>query len=173
MKGREPFYFGTVILGIGLLFLEIHLYRRTIIPFSIPLTVTLVFTIVTFFIIKSDYNKTYGKSEFFYAIVQSLTSFGFIGCFSFMALNYYFAENETQTKAFAIKEKHTIGTKHPQPAIEIDYNGDNKQFVFYAGQQEEVKASDSVLLTVQKGLFGFDIFKDIRLQKRQAANTGF
>lgn len=173
MKGREAFYFGTVIIGIGLLFLEINLYRRTLIPISIPLTVTLALTIVTFFIIKSDYNKTYGKSGFFYAVIQSLTSFGFIGCFSFMALNYYLADKDIQTQTFAIKSKHTIGTKNPQPAIEIDYNDVNKQFVFYTGQQEEVNRSDSILLTVQRGLFGFDVFRDIRLQKPQAANTGF
>ena len=165
VKGREAFYFGTAILGIGLLFFEITLYRRTLIPFTVPVTVTLVFTAITFFIIKTDYNKTYNKVALFYSFGQSLISFGFIACFCFMALNYYFAEKEFETMSFAIKGKHTIGTKNPQPAIEIDYNGVSKQFIFYTGQQKEVNASDSVLLTVQKGLFGYDIFKNITLTR--------
>jgi hypothetical protein len=165
VKGREAFYFGTAILGIGLLFFEIDLYRRTIIPFIVPLSVTLIFTAITFFIIKADYNKTYNKAALFYSLVQSFISFGFIACFCFMALNYYLAEKDFETASFAIKSKHTIGTKNPQPAIEIDYNGVSKQFVFYTSQQEEVNASDSVLLTVQKGLFGYDIFKNIKLTR--------
>lgn len=164
-KNRKSFYFGTAILGIGLLMFEIYLYRRTLIPFSVPLTVTLVFTAITFFIIKADYKRTYDNSALFYSLVQSLISFGFIGCFCFMALNYYLAENDFETVSFPIKSKHTIGTKNPQPAIEIDYNGISKQFVFYTGQQQEMNASDSVVLTVQKGLLGYDVFKNIKLTK--------
>lgn len=164
-KGREAFYFGTAILGIWLFVLEINLYRKTIIPFTVPFAVTLLFTTVTFFLIRHDYQRTYPRAALFYSFVQSLLSFGFIGCFCFMTLNYYFAKKDVEILSFAIKGKHRIGTKNPQPAIEIDYKGVDKQLVFYTGQQEEVNASDSVLLTVQKGLFGYDIFKDIKLRQ--------
>lgn len=164
-KNRKSFYFGTAILGIGLLLFEIYLYRRTFIPFSVPLTITLVFTIVTFLIIKTDYKRVYKNSALFYSFVQSLISFGFIGCFGFMALNYYLEKSDFEIISFPIVSKHTLGTKNPQPAIEINYNGVSKQFVFYTTQRKDVNASDSVLLTVQKGLFGYDIFKTIELTK--------
>lgn len=162
---RKAFYLVTAILGIGLLMVEIDLYRRTLIPFSVPLSITLIFTLITFFIIKDDYKKTYEKSALFYPLLQSLISFGFIACFCFMALNFYLAENDSETFLLSIKSKHTIGTKNRRPVIEVDYNGFSKQFYFYTRQQQKIDASDSVLVTVQKGLFGYDIFKSINLPR--------
>ena len=57
-----------------------------------------------------------------------------------------------------------MGTKNPQPTAKIDYDGIEKQLVFYSTQQENVDTSQEVILTVKKGLFGFDIFSDIQLK---------
>lgn len=96
--------------------------------------------------------------------MQSIFSFGFMTCYGFMALNYYMADMNTEIKNCKILHKHTIGTKQPQPAIEIDYDGIEKQLVFNVGQQTQIDSSNYVSLTVKKGFFGYDIFSEITLK---------
>jgi hypothetical protein len=93
-----------------------------------------------------------------------MASFGFMACYIFMASNFYFADNDIVLKSCSISYKHTIGTKIQEPAIEIDYEGIKKQLVFSAPQQNEVDTSQYVLLTVRKGLWGYDVFYDIKLK---------
>lgn len=127
--------------------------------------VTCLVSIITFFIIQNDYRKTYENKNLFFPFAQSFIAFGFIACYLFMALNYYFADSDTVVKAFPILRKHTIGAgRKSQPAVEIDYDGFGKQLVFYTGQKRQVDTSSLVLLTVKKGFFGFDIFTDIHLK---------
>ncbi|GAB4093866.1 hypothetical protein GCM10028786_27930 [Flaviaesturariibacter terrae] len=40
--------------------------------------------------------------------------------------------------------------------------------VFFTYLQHDSHVSDSVLLTIKKGLWGYDVFTNIRLQKRSA-----
>ncbi len=62
-------------------------------------------------------------------------------------------------------DKHTMGTgSNRQPAIEIDYNGAEKQLVFFNWQQKQLDTSKEDLMTAKKGLFGFDIFSDIEFK---------
>lgn len=144
--------------------LEIGIYRKTIIPFKIPLLVALIGSTVGFLIIQRDYRRAYQKNNLLFPIIQSFISFGFIACYLFMTLNYYLADNATQTKSVTILARHTIGTGNGQPAIEIEYEGIKKQLVFYNGQQKQLDTSKQVILTVKKGLFGFIIFSDIQLR---------
>jgi len=161
---HKSFYFVSAIIGLILIFFEVTLFRRTIISFKIPIIIILFSAFISFFFIRQRYNKTYQKNSFFFPFMQGLLSFGFASCYCFMALNYYFADNNTEQKSCKILNKHTIGTRNPQPAIEIDYDGIEKQLVFYAGQQTQIDTSTYVLLTKRKGLFGYDVFNDIQLK---------
>lgn len=162
---HKSFYFVVAVVGLVLLMLEIGIYQKTIISFKIPFVVTLIVALVTFFIIQRDYKRTYQNKSFFFPFAQSVVSFGFIACYLFMAANYYFANNEIATKAFPILTKHAIGTGNSrQPTAEIEYDGTEKQLVFYNGQQQQLDTSKEVVLTIKKGLFGFDIFSDITLK---------
>lgn len=118
---------------------------------------------VSFLCIKNDYRNTYQRKSLFSPITQSVVSFGFIACYIFISSNFYFAHNEIFLKSCLITYKHTIGSKNPQPAIEIEYEGVEKQLVFYTGQQDEVNKSRYVLLTAREGLWGYDVFYDIKL----------
>lgn len=144
--------------------LEISFYQRTIIPLKTLCLVTIFPALIAFFIIKKHYNRTYQLKGFFFPLMQSLLSFGFIACYSFMALNYYLADTNFEVKSCKILNKHTIGTKQQQPAIEVDYNGTEKQLVFYVGQQAQIDSSNYVMLTIRKGFLGYDIFSDITLK---------
>jgi hypothetical protein len=120
-------------------------------------------SVATFLCIKNDYRNTYQRKSLFFPVMQSIASFGLIGCYIFMASNLYFAHNDIFIKSCLISSRHTIGTKNPQPAIEIEYEGVEKQLVFYRGQEDEVNKSRYVLLTVRKGFWGYDVFDDIKL----------
>ena len=163
-KKYKSFYFITAIVGMVLFVSQIGIYRKTIIPFKIPFTLTFIFAVLTFFIIHKKYRQTYQNKNIFFPFAQSYVSFGFIACYIFIALNFYLADNNFEVKSFPILRKHTIGAKHPQPAIEIDYEGLEKQLVFYTVQQKQVDSSTQISLTVKKGFFGYDIFSNIELK---------
>jgi len=144
--------------------LEISFYRRTIVPLR-TLFLTIFFpALISFVIIRKDYNRTYQTKGFFFPLMQSILSFGFMTCYGFMALNYYMADTDTEIKPCKILHKYTIGTKQPQPAIEIDYDGIEKQLVFKVGQQTQIDSSNYVVLTVKEGFFGYDIFSEMALR---------
>ena len=82
-----------------------------------------------------------------------------------MAVNYYFAHKNVEIQAIPILKKHIIGAgSKRQPAIEIDYDGIEKQLVFYNGQQQQLDTSNQIIWKVKKGFFGFDIFSEIQLK---------
>jgi hypothetical protein len=99
---HKSFYFIAAIVGLALLMLELRIYQKTVIPLKIPFLVTLIVSVITFFIIQRDYRQTYQNRNFFFPIAQSLISFGFIACYLFMAANYYFADRQIQIKTVSI-----------------------------------------------------------------------
>src|ERR1700709_763363 len=131
IKAYKTFYFITFFVGLILMIFEVRLYQKTIIPAKDVLILIFFVSIIFFFIIKKKYKNTYQTKNSFYAFAQATASFGFIACYIFMALNFYLADSKIEVKSFSILSKHTIGSKYPQPAIEINYEGIEKQLVFY------------------------------------------
>ena len=163
-KGFKIFYFTTLFVGLILMVFEEGIYRKTIISAKEVLVLIFFFSIIFFFVINKNYKITYQIKNSFYPFVQAIVSFGFIACYIFMALNFYLADSKIGIKSFPILSKHNIGSKYPQPAIIINYEGIEKQLVFYIQQQKQVDSSNNVLLTVKKGFFGYDIFSNIILK---------
>jgi hypothetical protein len=81
-----------------------------------------------------------------------------------MSINFYFAGNNKETNQFPILSKHTLGTRHIQPVIEIEYKGQEKQLVFYSEEQNEIDKSKYVLLTIKRGFLGYDIIEGVKLK---------
>ena len=163
-KNHKTFYTVTLIIGLLLLMIEIGIFRQTVIPIKVPFTLTLASTLATFLIIQKDYRKTYKRQSWIFPFLQSLTSIGFMTCYLFMALNYFFAGHVSKMLTLPILSKHTIGTKNSQPAIEIDYLGLKKQLVFSGNESLQVDTATKVYLTVRNGLFGYDIIDKIHLK---------
>jgi hypothetical protein len=164
-KRRKTFYLTTLIAGFLLIMLEVGIYRKTMIPLRPIIVVISLTSIFTFLLIKNDYRDIYQKKSFFFPFFQSAVSFGFIACYIFVASNFYFtSSSDPLLRSFPILTKHTIGTRSPQPAIEINYEGIEKQLVFYTEEQNAVDTAKYVLLTIKKGLFGYDIFSDVQLK---------
>ncbi|MDH7463744.1 hypothetical protein QEG73_20755 [Chitinophagaceae bacterium 26-R-25] len=163
-KTHKIFYTATLVIGFLLLALEINIYQKTIIPISNIIVVICLISVITYVFIKNDYRNTYHYKNLLFPLIQSIFSFGFIACYIFVASNFYFAHSDIRLKSCLISSKHTIGTKNPNPAIEIDYEGITKQLVFSTKQKEEVDTSQAVLLTIRKGFWGYDVFYDIELK---------
>jgi hypothetical protein len=158
----KVFYFVTALTGIILLYFEIHIYRLTIIPIAIPISISLLVGIVTFLFNKNHYKNTFNTRGPFFPLVQNIGSWGFISCYLFMATNYYFADPELKDLQFEIKSKSSMpGPKRrrheTKPTVTIDYFGFNKELVFKFKDTERVENADKLKLTVKKGLIGFDI----------------
>jgi hypothetical protein len=158
----KMFYYLTFLTGITLLFLEIFIYRVTIIRTIIPITIILVVGITAFIFNRNHYKATYNVHGLFFPLMQNIVSWGFIACYLFMATNYYLAHNELKDLKFEIKSKSSMpGPKRRRderkPFVTIDYFGFKKELVFNYEDTERVENADKINLTVREGLLGFDI----------------
>jgi predicted membrane protein len=156
------FYVASFFAGSILMIFEIGIYRITIIDFKIPLLVILLFTGLTYIPIKNHYQNLYQVKSFFYPLMQSMISFGFIACYLFMAINYYGAEDDLKSYEFHIREKSTLtGSKgrrsERKPVVRFDYFGFEKELVFGFNSTDKVNNSDRVILTVKEGALGYDV----------------
>lgn len=164
-KNTKTFYFITAIIGMTVMIHGISLYQRSIIPFKMITFLTLMVTLVTFLFVKKPYQRVYHSGGLFFAFIQSFISFGFIACYLFISLNFYFQNSEVEQLNFEIVKKYKIGTRYWQAAIDINYKDKIKQLVFYSSQKKQIDTSNYVQLTITQGLFGYDVLKKIELRK--------
>lgn len=158
----KVFYFITFLTGIALMVFEIHIYRVTIIRVIIPISIILSVGLIAFIINKNHYKSTYEVKGSFFALMQNMVSWGFIACYSFMATNYYLADNELKDSSFQIESRSSMpGPKgrrdERKPLVTIDYFGFKKELVFHFRDTERVENADNVSVIIRKGLLGFDI----------------
>ncbi|TKK64088.1 hypothetical protein FC093_23325 [Ilyomonas limi] len=149
------FFFGSLLLTIR----EINIYEKTFIPFKIPFFIW-VFTGLVFTPFFKRILTVYFTTPFlFLQIVYNIVTWGGLFVSAFMFANYYLADNKT----IVINEK-IISTGHlargergtcEEPFIIINYNGQEKQLVYYCDTQ--VEKYKSVDLTIAKGFLGYDI----------------
>ena len=161
----KGFYTVSFLVGLVLLVFEITIYRKTIIDIYIPISIILVVGLLTFYLNRDHYKKTYALKGNFFPVIQNLFSWGAISCYIVMATNYYSADKITTEYQFQIKEKSSMpGRKYHrnerQPLVRIDYFGFEKELVFRYADTEKVNKADSIRVTVRKGRLGFDILKD-------------
>lgn len=151
------------IFGMALLVWEISIYRRTIIELKIPL---LIWLTPGFFMTPLLYNRfkrieAIKKNRIFHYLVHTCIT-GASLLFGFMALNYYFADNQTEDKRFEIIKKGSLSGRNRNediPYVEINYNGFEKEIIFKYPDKDKIDSAKYVNLTVKKGLFGFDILE--------------
>jgi hypothetical protein len=157
---------GLFIGSIFLTILEINIYRKTFIPFLIPLAIWILTGVfVTPFykrFLTIYFSTPYLFLQFFFNVV---TWGGFV-LFAFMWTNYNFTDKQIRTTNEKITSiGHLARGRYgncQQPFVMINYNGQDKQLVYYCGTQIELYKS--VDLTVAKGLFGYDIIVQSELK---------
>ena len=95
----------------------------------------------------------------FLQIVYNLVTWGGLFVSAFMFANYYLSEEPTIVVYEKLVSTGNFGKGRrgtcEQPFIIINYNGQEKQLIYYYGIQ--VKLFRSVELKISKGFFGYDI----------------
>lgn len=161
-RSWKIFYGSILFLGLILIICEISIYRKTLIPLYIPLSILLTVGIVTYFLSRKHYKTIYSSPSNFVLIAQNMLSWGCIACYVFMASNYYLAEKQTTKYTFVIQKKSSLpGTKYNrekrQPLATINYFGFEKELVFAYSDTHKFNSSKKIKVVVKKGSLGFDI----------------
>ena len=155
-----------LIISLLLTFWEINIYQKTFIPFKIPFLIwVLTGLILTPFMTRIL--TIYFTTPFLpLQIVYNIVTWGGLTVTIFMLANYYFAEKTT----VVITEK-IISTGHlarglrghcEKPFIIINYDGQEKQLIYYCDTQ--VEKYSSVVLTIASGFCGYDIITNSDLK---------
>ncbi|HTE25812.1 hypothetical protein [Flavitalea sp.] len=153
----KAYYFITAMVGLVVSIFLVQLFRKTIIPYYVPLLVMLFVGIFTFFVTKRHYRQIFPKWGFLSIFTQSTFSWGFIACYLFVATNYYWADGNVQTFNFVIEKKSSLpGSRgrrtQRQPVVTIQYFGFAKELVFRHSDTKNVASADSVKVSIKEGL---------------------
>jgi hypothetical protein len=150
------------LTGIILTVCEINLYRETIIRLIIPTSIWLIsglaFTPLTSGLLK----KYFGTSPLIWRAFFNLIAFGGIIVYIFIASNYYFYSDKTQSNiktpilntGYLAKGKNGCGN----PYADVTINGADKQLIFSC--DIIIEDYKYINLTIRKGLWGFEIIED-------------
>jgi hypothetical protein len=160
----KAYYTLSFFLGLAAIISEIFLFRRTIISPYIPLLIIICGGIMTFFITRKHYEKTFTYKGVFFPLLQNICSWGFLLSFFFMAGNFYLSNDISEDSKFRIVEKTSMsGSKghrnERKPLVKFKYKGKIKELVFSFAETDKILTADSVHLTVKKGRFGFEIME--------------
>lgn len=153
--GISILFFSGLILTI----FEINIFQKTIIDWKIP-TGIWFFTGFIFLPFTAKYLVNYYETTgFFLQSVFNICSFGGILVFIFMATNYYFHfDSQTETyKTKIIRTGHLAKGRSScaPPYAEVVIKHLDKQLIFPC--DFEIERYKYINLTVQKGIWGFDI----------------
>ena len=158
---------GTLFIGSLLLTMwEIDIYEKTFIPFKFPFLIWVLTGLAFTPFFKRILTIYFTTPFLFLQIVYNIVTWGGLFVSAFMFANYYLADKTT----IVINEK-IISTGHlargsrgtcEKPFIIINYNGQEKQLVFYCDTQVELYKS--VDLTIANGFLGYDIVKNFDLK---------
>ena len=157
---------GNLILAI-LFFISLSLaiwgtniYRLTIIKpsylYSVGAFGGLLFNLTLSFLVKTSYSKVWN------IFIKFCIGAG-ISYFGLLYLNQKFADKEVLTDKFKIIRTGTLARGKSgsclQPFVIINFNGEEKQLVFYCNLENIIEIYSHVTLTYSKGLFGFEVIK--------------
>ncbi|MGR7814021.1 hypothetical protein [Lacinutrix undariae] len=172
-KQKGLFYKIIFIFGLIAMIWQIHIYRQTVIPFIIPISIVLIMGLLTTFLALNDFQKLFNYSRkmslYFWAFIQSAVSWGFLACALFMLTNYYMAPAEAHKQTYKIIDRSSLpGRKHyrheRKPTFKINHNGQLKELVFAHKYYPKKDFYQSIDLTVKKGFLGYDILVEQNLK---------
>jgi hypothetical protein len=157
---------GAFFVSICLVIWGILIYRLTIINFNYLFGVVVVGTIIALYLINRFLKSSYSKFWIFF--ISSVVGGGTL-YFGLLFLNQIFADKKIISREFPIIETGNLGrgkkSNCSQPYAVVDFNGTEKQLVFYCEFEKTIMNYTKVKLTYSKGLFGFDIVDSKELIK--------
>ncbi|HEY1872270.1 MAG TPA: hypothetical protein VGG71_14505 [Chitinophagaceae bacterium] len=167
--------FGSLFLvGLGLIFWEIYIYRITFISVYIPIFIWLIPGIIITPFLKKIFNiycfnpYTPGNTHMFFHYLFNIVSFGGSLMFLFMWTNQTFTDKSKnvltvpiESYGYLAKSKNGCG----EPYADIRYKDHNKELIFPCGTA--IEKYHRVYIEVTKGLFGFEVITNQTLIEGQ------
>ena len=157
-------FFSSLLLN----FINLKLYEKTIIPIEIILGMYVI-GILFFVMFKNKLKKISPWNDFNNFVFSALVIGSYLTIL-FLGANYYFAKKQTEWKTYEIVRKTEInGSKHNRsithPSVIImTENNDTKRIDFARNLKNKVDISNSLELTLSKGLFNFYIIRNKELK---------
>jgi hypothetical protein len=151
--------------GLILLLWVMMIYNKTIIELKIPLMIWLIPGVVLTPLFYNTMNYIEGvKVHWILHYILHTCMTGTFILFAFMASNFYCADNQIEKKTFEIiRTESSVGSKgYPKkkrPCLLINYEGIEKELIFYRSEVDRINSAKIVNLRVKKGLWGFDILE--------------
>ena len=157
-------FFSSFMLNL----LNLKLYEKTIIRIEV-IAIIYLLGILFFFIFKNKL-KQLSPWNHFNNFVFSIFVIGSYLTLLLLGLNYYYASQKTELKTFEIVRKTEIlgpkfnrSNKSPAAMIKIDKNN-TKRIAFARNLKDKLDISDSLELSLSKGLFNFYIIRNKKLK---------
>ncbi|MEO6230587.1 MAG: hypothetical protein ABJB11_17900 [Ferruginibacter sp.] len=143
----------------------INIYRITIIDTKYLLIASVIGAVIGIILIPKFLKPTYSK---FWKALINLAIGGGLFYFVLLYLNQAFYDKVIISNDFKILKTGTLGRGKFSPCFQpyatIDFNGVEKQLIFYCDFEKTIKSYSKVSLTYSKGLFGFNIIKSKQLK---------
>jgi len=150
------------LVGITLLVFEISLYRQTLIKWTIPTSIWLITGLLFTPITSRILIKYFGTRPFFLQLVFNVVVFGSITIYIFIASNYYCSlDTKPNTfKAPILKTGHFPFSEYGPGSTHanVQINGFDKELIF--SPNLDIEKYKYVIITIKKGLWGFDIIEN-------------
>jgi len=162
---------GFFILGIICGVLNILTFRITIIPLWIVLSIYFATGLITTIIFKRFYEWIDGKAHILLHLIANLLIWSNIILFIFLGLNRFLMDNDQYEINVSISYAKVISGPKSGHKVRFDckLDGINKTLRYNIKKddiekyEEIVKTLDSVELKINKGMFGFNLIKQIEL----------
>lgn len=162
MKWQILFFIGLISQLIAITY-----FRKTIIETKI--SVGLYFVIGFIGLVAFNKKIQSYASSWFSKIIYSIVTFGGISIMLFLFLNFQFASKEIKTNKYKIIEKSSLNESknnrsNRKLAVYIILNGIKKEIVYPHSKAEMVNNAKYLTIEKSKGLFGFDIIRNKKLE---------
>lgn len=153
-------------VSLILIIWEMFIFRKTFINIFMPLSIFLIGGPILFFILRKKI-KYYIETEhgLFSQAFHGTVLFGGTLMFIFMFLNYYLPVNKTELIQLKVIETGNLSSRRgcDAPFAKVDYYGFEKQLIFPCNTN--LSGANFIKVKLQKGLFGFMVVKDSKLEK--------
>lgn len=167
----SAYSFIVFVSGLFLSVLSIAYYNKTFIDFSVIAVTFLVTGLGSWILHQSLTRKADVKISETLAIGLA---YGFISCFLLLYINLQSSDTNSRHENYDIIDHGTLASGRysdcRQPYVRFERKGEIKKMTFSCDDHELVESAEKIDLTIQKGLLGFDIVINKRLETT-GANT--
>lgn len=146
--------------------ISMDIYHDTIIGFKDSLSITLFFGLISYLIDFFVFRKAHLDNSLSNIILNTcihIGSVGFISCYIFLAVNYYFTDSSKETIRLELTKQEThisgrTGTETTTVTAVVKYKHKKITLYFPSVLSYQIQEFTHVDLVVQSGYLGYPVF---------------